>query len=72
MTMLRVYTVVDKGDGNDPFWLNIGSAFPHKDNAGFNILLQAMPIDGKLVVREVSEDEAKEEDKPKKKGRTRS
>ena len=25
----------------DDFWLNIGLVFPHKDNGGFNIMLQA-------------------------------
>ena len=31
--------------------------FPHKDNGGFNIMLQAFPLDGKIVCREISEDE---------------
>jgi len=29
----------------------IGAAFPHKDSLGFNIVLQAIPIDGKIVLR---------------------
>ena len=32
--------------------------FPHKDNGGFNIVLQAFPLDGKIVCREITaEDE---------------
>jgi hypothetical protein len=31
--------------------------FPHKDNGGFNIMLQAFPLDGKIVCREIVEDQ---------------
>ena len=41
-------------DGQDDYWLNIGLAFPHKDGSGFNIMLQALPLDGKIVCREIS------------------
>lgn len=57
----RVYTVLPRGkseDGQqDNFWLNIGSAFEHADKKGFNIVLEAMPLDGKLVLREIKEPE---------------
>jgi len=52
----RVYTVIRR-EGQDDYWLNIGLAFPHRDGNGFNIVLQASPLDGKLVCREVSDDE---------------
>lgn len=32
-------------------WLKVGSAFPHKDGKGFNVILQAMPINGQISVR---------------------
>ena len=32
-------------------------AFPHKDRKGFNIVLQAFPLDGKIVCREVGDDD---------------
>ena len=51
----RVYSVI-KREGQDDYWLNLGLAFPHKDGKGFNIMLQAFPLDGKIVCREVSED----------------
>ena len=44
-------------EGQDDFWLNIGLVFPHKDNGGFNIMLQAFPLDGKIVCREIAEGE---------------
>ena len=56
----RVYTVIRR-EGQDDFWLNLGLAFPHKDGKGFNIILQALPIDGKIVCREVSDDDHAED-----------
>ena len=32
-----------------------GRGFPHEDGEGFNLLLQALPIDGKLVLRTYKE-----------------
>ena len=55
----RVYTVIRR-EGQDDYWLNIGLAFPHKDGNGFNIVLQALPLDGKIVCREITEEEAGE------------
>jgi hypothetical protein len=46
----QAYTVV-KREGQDDFWLNIGAAFMHQDGDGFNIILQALPINGKIVLR---------------------
>ena len=58
----RAYTVI-KREGKDDFWLNLGVCFPHEDGEGFNLLLQAMPFDGKIVLRTYKEDEAEEEGK---------
>lgn len=44
------YTV-HKREGKDDFWLAIGAAFMHEDGDGYNIVLQALPIDGKVVLR---------------------
>jgi len=52
----RAYTVI-KREGQDDFWQSLGAAFPHQDGKGFNIVLQALPIDGKIVLREPQEDE---------------
>jgi hypothetical protein len=46
----QAYTVV-KREGQDDYWLNIGAAFMHQDGEGFNIVLQALPINGKIVLR---------------------
>lgn len=52
----RAYTVV-KREGQDDFWLSIGAAFAHQDGKGFNVTLQALPIDGKVVLRVPQADE---------------
>jgi len=57
----RAYTVI-KREGKDDYWLNLGVAFPHEDGQGFNILLQALPVDAKLVLRTYKE-KPKEQEK---------
>jgi hypothetical protein len=52
----RVYSVI-KREGQDDFWLNLGLVFPHKDGKGFSIFTNAWPHDGKLVCREITEDD---------------
>lgn len=52
----RAYSVIRR-EGQDDYWLNVGLVFPHKDGSGFNIILQAFPLDGKIVCREIGEDE---------------
>lgn len=52
--MYRAYVVEDIDDENS-FWTLIGSAFTHDDKKGFNILLKALPLDGRLVLRRYQE-----------------
>ena len=58
----RAYSVIRR-EGQDDYWLNLGLVFPHKDGHGFNLILQALPLDGKVVCREIAE-EAPEEGAP--------
>ena len=58
----RAYSVIRR-EGQDDYWLNMGLVFPHKDGNGFNLILQALPLDGKIVCREITE-EAPEEGSP--------
>lgn len=55
----RAYSVIRR-EGQDDFWLNVGLVFPHKDGAGFNIILQALPLDAKIVCRTIAEGEEDE------------
>lgn len=43
------------GEGESAFWTKIGAVWPHDDGKGFNIELIALPINGRLVVRERKE-----------------
>ena len=55
----NAYTVI-KREGQDDYWLNVGAAFSHQDGNGLNVILQATPLDGKIVLRppkDKSEDE---------------
>jgi hypothetical protein len=47
----RAYTVI-KRDGKEDHWLNLGVCFAHEE---FNVLLQALPTDAKLVLRTYKE-----------------
>ena len=55
-----VYTVKERAAGQDPFWLRIGAAWANKDGKGFNVQLDSLPLDGRLVLR-VPKAEAEEE-----------
>jgi hypothetical protein len=57
----RAYSVI-KREGQDDSWLNLGLAFPHRDGKGFNIILQAIPFDAKIVIREITGDDKDAED----------
>jgi hypothetical protein len=59
----RAYSVI-KREGQDDYWLNLGLVFAHKDGGGFNIMLQAFPLDGKIVCREIAEGDGTDEEAP--------
>lgn len=35
----------------DASWLKVGAAWMHKDGKGFDVVLEAMPVSGRVVVR---------------------
>jgi hypothetical protein len=43
------------GEGEDAFWTKIGAVWPHDDGKGFNVELIALPVAGRLVIRERKE-----------------
>lgn len=47
--------IVNKG-GEKSYWRRIGVAFIHKDEQGLNIVLESLPVDGKITLRIVSDD----------------
>ena len=49
------YHVRDR-EGGKGFWTRIGSAWPHADGNGFNVLLYGLvPLDGRITFRVASE-----------------
>ena len=49
----RLYRVL--GDGPDSIWTPIGAAWPNKDGLGFSIICDAVPLQGRIVLRAVQE-----------------
>lgn len=45
------YTVRDGKDGQKGFWTRIGAFLAHDDNEGGTLLLEALPLDGRVVLR---------------------
>jgi len=48
----RLYRVL--GDGEGAIWTPIGAAWPNKDGKGFNLACDAVPLQGRIVLREIS------------------
>jgi len=42
-------------NGERSFFNNIGAAFAHKDGKGFNLQLEAVPVDGSVTLRSFEE-----------------
>ena len=50
----EVFTVCPRGEGKKDFWLRVGTCFTTRDGS-FSIILDALPVNGKLIVREPRE-----------------
>jgi hypothetical protein len=49
---LIAYSVKERGKGKKPFWVRIGGAWPFESGSGFTVQLDALPIDGRIVLTE--------------------
>jgi hypothetical protein len=49
-----VYQVRDR-EGKSGIWTRIGSAWAHADGKGFNIQIEAVPLDGRITLRVATE-----------------
>jgi hypothetical protein len=49
----RLYRVL--GDGEGSIWTPIGAAWPNKDGQGFSIVCDAVPLQGRMVLRAITE-----------------
>lgn len=50
------YTVRPIGDGEKSYWSKIAAAWAHKDGEGYEVRMDALPVDGRLVLRTVTDD----------------
>jgi hypothetical protein len=57
---LIAYTVKERGQGKAPFWIRIGGAWPFQKegSSGFTVQLDALPLDGRIVLAEPKAQEA--------------
>lgn len=51
------YTVTPIGDGKRSAWSKIAAAWAHKDGEGYEVRMDALPVDGRLVLRTVKDDQ---------------
>lgn len=56
----KVLTATERPDGTNAtkaFYTRIGAGWPIKNGTGISIQLDALPVNGRLIVLEISEDE---------------
>ena len=51
-TVLSAYAVEDAPKGQKAYWTRIGRLFAHKDGKGYDLLLNALPTNGRMVIRQ--------------------
>lgn len=49
------FSVKDRGPDQDAVWTRLGAAWAHKDGQGYDIQMDAIPVDGRLTLREFRE-----------------
>jgi len=56
-TLVAFHVRENKSGKGKNFWTRIGAAWPHEDGEGFNVQIDVLPIDGKIVLRAPKADE---------------
>jgi hypothetical protein len=49
----RIFVVT--GEGKKATWTPIAAAWPHRDGEGFSITCEAIPLQGRIVMRRITE-----------------
>ena len=49
----RLYSVI--GEGKNARWTEIGAAWPHRDGEGFSLTYTAIPLNGQIVMRPITD-----------------
>lgn len=50
--VLIAYGIKQRSTGGRAHWQRIGDAFPHDSGAGLTIVLDAVPLDGRIILLE--------------------
>lgn len=48
------YQLTERKKSEKPFWNRIGVGFMHQDGGGLNLVLNSLPVDGKVTLRACS------------------
>ncbi len=59
---LVAYAVEDARKGRKAYWTKIGRLFAHEDDKGFDLVLNALPVNGRIVIRQEQTREEAEAD----------
>lgn len=54
------YSVRDRGQDKDAAWNRVGAAWEHRDGKGYDVQLDATPVDGRVTLREQRREEYRE------------
>lgn len=49
----RLYVV--KGEGENSRWTEVGAAWTNRDGQGYSLALDAVPLGGRIVMREIAD-----------------
>ena len=52
---MAAYVVRDRGEDKKANWREIGVGFAREDGKGFGVLLDAVPVSGRVVLRLIEE-----------------
>jgi hypothetical protein len=55
-TMQEVFTIIEREGLEKAIWLRVGTCFTNRDGS-FNVFLDALPVNGKLQIRQRQERE---------------
>jgi hypothetical protein len=59
--MMEVFTIVDKEGFERSFWVKVGACFPNRDGS-LNVYLDALPLNGRLQIRERNRPQSNKEE----------
>jgi hypothetical protein len=53
------FSIKDSEQSENGYWTRIGAAFAHQNGDGYTLILDWVPLDGKVILRKPKEPDAK-------------